>query len=306
MTVGGPSLVGRAREIAALRDRLDRAAAGRGAAVLVTGEAGIGKSRLAREMSAQATDRGWRVVEGRCVAVGSEPLRRAALLDMLRSPAAGPGGANGAGGLAAASTEELLERVLTLVDAASPAQPLLLLVEDLHWADRATCEVVMVLARHVAGRPACLVTTSRDDELPRGHHVRGFLAELRRAQLVTTLALHRLGAAEVATLLQNLAGPVDPARASAIFERSGGNPLLVEELCEAAAGPAELEDRFVDVLLARTDGLSAAAMTVAGAVAAAGRFVDEGLLAEVVTALPGTDGSDDADGASAGNRGRTP
>jgi DNA-binding NarL/FixJ family response regulator/tetratricopeptide (TPR) repeat protein len=303
MTVGGPSLVGRAREIAALRDRLDRAAAGRGTAVLVTGEAGIGKSRLAREMSAQATDRGWSVVEGRCVAVGSEPLRRAALLDMLRSPAVG-GGANG-GGLATASTEELLERVLALVDAASPARPLLLLVEDLHWADRATCEVVMVLARHVAGRPACLVTTSRDDELPRGHHVRGFLAELRRAQLVTTLALHRLGAAEVATLLQNLAGPVEPARASAIFERSGGNPLLVEELCEAAAGPAELEDRFVDVLLARTDGLSALAMTVAGAVAAAGRFVDEALLADVVTALPapgapgaargseGSDGSDD-------------
>jgi len=286
MAVGGPSLVGRAREIGVLRDRLDRAATGRGSAVLVTGEAGIGKSRLAREAVGVGAERGWATVEGRCVAVGSEPLRRAALLDILRAP----GGGSGAG-LAAASTEELLEQVLGLVDAATEATPLLVLVEDLHWADRATCEVVMVLARHVADRPACLLLTSRDDEMPRGHHVRGFLAELRRAQLVTTLPLHRLGAAEVATLLQELAGPVEPDRASAVFLRSGGNPLLVEELCAAGTTTAAddvdgLGDRFVDVLLARTDGLSAPAMAVAAAVAAAGRFVDQAVLAEVVAPAP--------------------
>jgi DNA-binding CsgD family transcriptional regulator len=299
LTVGGPSLVGRAREIAALRDRLDRAVSGRGSAVLVTGEAGIGKSRLSREIVAEAAGRGWSTVEGRCVAVGSEPLRRAALLDILRASGAGAG-------LAAASTEELLEQVLARVDAATETTPLLVLVEDLHWADRATCEVVMVLARHVADRPACLLLTSRDDELPRGHHVRGFLAELRRAQLVTALPLHRLGAAEVAALLQDLAGPIEPDRASAIFQRSGGNPLLVEELCAAGttsgggggvgrggrAGEApddagdELGDRLVDVLLARTDGLSAPAMAVAAAVAAAGRFVDQAVLAEVVAPAP--------------------
>jgi DNA-binding CsgD family transcriptional regulator/tetratricopeptide (TPR) repeat protein len=288
--VGGPSLIGRARELASLRDRLDRAAAGRGSAVLVTGEAGIGKSRLTRELAADARYRGWGLAEGRCVAVGGEPLRRAALLDLLRTPGT-PGLASGA------STEELLERVLSLVDSASAPAPLLVVVEDLHWADRATCEVLMVLARHVADRPACLVLTSRDDELPRGHHVRGFLAELRRAQLVTAVALPRLGAADVATLIQHLVGPVEPTRASAVFERSGGNPLLVEELSIAGVGAAtdasagggtaagrDLEDRFVDVLLTRTERLSEVAAAIVNAVSAAGRYVDETVLAEVVDA----------------------
>ena len=272
-TVGGPSLVGRARELAALQDRLDRAAAGRGSAVLVTGEAGIGKSRLVRELADSAVDRGWEVVEGRCVAVGAEPLRRAALLEILRSVA--PSAA-----WASASTEELLEQVLTLVDGTSAATPRLIVVEDLHWADRATCEVLMVLARQVAGCPVCLVMTSRDDELPPGHPVRGFLAELRRAQLVSAVPLRRLGAGDVAALIHDLVGPAEPERASAVFERSGGNPLLVEELC--AAGATGLEDQFVDVLLARSDRLSGVAMVLAGAVAAAGRFVDEAALAEVV------------------------
>src|SRR5688500_819435 len=158
-TVGRPSLVGRARELDTLRDRLDRTAAGRGGAVLLTGEAGVGKSRLAHEVLADAAQRGWRTVEGRCVAVGSRPLRRAALLDLLRSA--------GTPGLAGSSNEVLLEHVLGLVARAGPATPVLLVVEDVHWADRATCEVLMVLARHVAGRPAALVLTSRDDELPR-------------------------------------------------------------------------------------------------------------------------------------------
>jgi DNA-binding CsgD family transcriptional regulator/tetratricopeptide (TPR) repeat protein len=305
--VGERSLVGREREFGVLRARLDRAGTGRGGTVLVTGEAGIGKSRLARELAREASGRGWRVVDGHCVAVGSEPLRRAALFDLLRPSAqltrsdrqpqvSRRDEVSSAGvastGLAAASTEELLERVLAQVDSGSATSPRLVLVEDVHWADRATCEVMMVLARHVAGRPACLVMTCRDDELPPGHHVRGFLAELHRAQLLTTIPLLRLGAADVAMLIQSLVGPVEPARASAVFDRSGGNPLLVEELCatglagtDDATGvrPGRLDDRFVDVLLARTARLSSAAMAVGGAVAAAGRFVDEAVLAEVVT-----------------------
>ena len=264
-------LVGRARELGALRDRLDRATAGRGGAVLVTGEAGVGKSRLAREVAADAADRGFRVLEGRSIAVGARPLRRAALVDLLRE--------SGTGSTAGESTEALLEHVLALVDRATPAEPRLLVVEDVHWADRATCEVLMVLARHVAGRPACLLLTSRDDELRRGHPVRAFLAELRQAQLVATVALRRLGAADVAALIEHLVGPVEPARASAIFDRSGGNPLLVEELC--AAGDLD-EERFVDALLTRADRLSPPALAVAQAVSAAGRFVTEDRLAQVV------------------------
>ena len=140
----------------------------------------------------------------------------------------------------------------------------------------------MVLARHVADRPACLVMTTRDDELPRGHHVRSFLAELARAQLVTSVPLPPLGAAEVAQMIERLIGPVEPTTAAAIFERSDGSPLLVEELCVAGAADGTLDDRLADVLLARAEQLSEEALTVARAVSAAGRFVDEVALVEVL------------------------
>ena len=275
-------IVGRARELGTVRERLDRAGGGRGSAALVTGEAGIGKSRLVREIAAEAAERGWDVVEGRCVAVGEEPLRRAALAELLRA-----GSAATSSSTAHASTEELLERILALVDEATPDRPRLVVVEDVHWADRATCEVLMVLARHVTTRPALLLLTSRDDELPRGHPVRGFLAELRRAQLVAAVALPRLGAGDVATLIRDLAGPAAPDQASAVFDRSGGNPLLVEELC--AAGVGHLEDRFVDVLLAGSERLSPEALRVVTATAGAAgdRPVAEAVLAEVADLPPG-------------------
>ena len=305
----GSALVGRERQLAVLRDRLDRAASGRGGAVLVTGEAGVGKSRLVRQAVVEATGIGATVVEGRCVAVGGEPLRHAALAEAVRS-ARRPG--EPLPSRAGATPEALLEELLVALDAAGGrgpapgagggAAPLVVVIEDLHWADRATCEVLMVLAREAQSRSACLLLTSRDDELPRGHHVRVFLAELVRAQLVLGVRLARLGAADVARLTERLVGPVDPATAAVVFERSGGNPLLIEELCAsarplagtragvatregaAAPGPEALGDELREVLLARADALSPAALAVAQAVAAAGRPVGEEVLLEVAGA----------------------
>jgi DNA-binding CsgD family transcriptional regulator/tetratricopeptide (TPR) repeat protein len=277
-------LVGRAAALAKLAALLDDARHGRGSAVAVVGEAGIGKSRLVREARAR-TGAGATVLEGRCVALGGEPLRHAALLDLLRGAAQTRGAV--AANLAGAATEALLERLLELVDAAPAGAPLILVIEDVQWADRATCEVVMVLARRVTGRPASLVLTCRNDELPRGHHVRLLLAELGQAELITTIALERLSPADVAQLIEHVAGSTDDVTAAAVFNRSAGNPLLVHELCLSGPDPAHMP--MIDVLLARADRLSPAARQVAAVVAAAGTRVDGLALDDVLTALGSTD-----------------
>ena len=252
---------------------------GRGGALAIVGEAGIGKSRLVRDVTSGAGA----VHEGRCIALGGEPLRHAALVDMLRN--AGPP----EGTLAGATTEQLLERMLGLADVGTEELPIILVVEDVHWADRATCEVLMVLARHAASRPSTLLMTCRDDELPLGHYVRLLLAELGQAELVTTVQLRRLGAADVAQLIEHLTGPVDDVTAAAIFHRSAGNPLLVRELCAGdfgRRGPGAPNDvpmldvPMLDVLLARAERLSPAGRQVAAALATAGRPVDAAVLAE--------------------------
>ena len=134
-------LVGRARAVTALQDAFERARRGRGGALAIVGEAGIGKSRLVRDVTSGAGA----VHEGRCIALGGEPLRHAALVDLLRN--AGPT----EGTLAGATTEQLLERMLGLVDFGTEELPIILVVEDVHWADRATCEVLMVLALQARG-----------------------------------------------------------------------------------------------------------------------------------------------------------
>src|SRR6185503_5507688 len=98
-------------------------------------------------------------------------------------------------------------------------------------ADRGTCEIVAALARHTARRRIALVVTCRDDELPRGHAVRTALTELARTPQAHVVELGPLSAAEVARLVAQLAGPVPAAAAAGVYDRSAGNPLLVEELC---------------------------------------------------------------------------
>ncbi len=275
----------------------------------MTGEAGIGKSHLVRHLADEAGAQGTTVVEAHCVASGGEPLRHAALVQLARSALPGRGRPPPlADATADVTADVLLDRVLTVMDAAGERGTALVVVEDVHWADRATCAALMVLARHIRALPVLLVLSHRDDELVRGHHVWGFLTELERAQLVLPVRLGRLGAADVARLIGRLAGPTPPGWAARVFHRSGGNPLLVEELCaaevappggtapgEAAAGPAEVPPRIRELLLARVDRLSPVALGLARAVAATPGPVDEALLGVVVgdDAAPGLDEATD-------------
>ena len=101
---------------------------------------------------------------GGCVALGDEPLRHAALIELLRAASQQREGEEAAATVAGLATEQLLERLLTLVDDIDTSAPAILVVEDLHWADQGTCgNSSRVLARHIADRPAGLVLTCRED-----------------------------------------------------------------------------------------------------------------------------------------------
>jgi len=254
----GP-FVGRGPELARLRAAWTGARAGRRRLVLVTGEAGIGKSRLTAELAGLAERDGATVLLGRCdeqVGVAYLPLRAAfgphlaaCSAERLRALVGPLGGelvrlwpelARRLPGLPAptqSGPEEerylLFEAVTGLLDAIASSGPALLLVDDLHEAD----EQSLALLRHLASatRPAALlvVLTARDEEATRGD-LAGVLADLLRAPGSEHLALGGLDSREVAAIAETFTGlpssPATAALAGVVHGRSGGNPFLVGEL----------------------------------------------------------------------------
>jgi DNA-binding CsgD family transcriptional regulator/tetratricopeptide (TPR) repeat protein len=280
-----PILIGREGQLTVLRAFGARVVSGRAGALLLRGDAGGGKTRLVTELASEARAAGTTVLAGGCVALGDEPLRHAALIELLR--AARPSAEGPAAAVAGLPTEQVLERVLAVVDAVGAPDSLVLVFEDIHWADRGTCEILTVLARHVVDHPVGLVMTCRE-ELPRDHHVRQFLTELGRGQLVTPVAVPPMTPAEVARFVEALLGDVDATTVAGVYDRSGGNPLIIEELCAQRADPnaAVVPGAVRDILLARFWHLSEDARELVRAVSVAGSPVSEARLATVVD-LPG-------------------
>ncbi|MBS1699839.1 MAG: helix-turn-helix transcriptional regulator, partial [Actinobacteria bacterium] len=132
-------------------------------------------------------------------------------------------------------------------------RPVVVVVEDLHWADAATLSMLSFLLRALAGRPVLFLLTCRIDEVRRGGAVRTFLAEAERARLLDRVTLHRLDAVAVRDLVQGLRGAVDDAGLARLMERSEGVPFFIEELLCNVQGP--MPDTLRDVLLARFDAL---------------------------------------------------
>ncbi|WP_433605757.1 helix-turn-helix transcriptional regulator [Dactylosporangium sp. CA-139114] len=290
MAVVSPVLVGRAAETAVLRSAYERAPA----TVLVTGEAGIGKSRLVgdavRDLPGDPL-----VLAGACLELGAEgapyvpfvavvrDLVRHLGLDAVRAllPADGSALGDWLPGLGPApagyARTRLLEEVLALAGRVAEARPLVLVVEDLHWADASTRELFAYLARNAAGS-VLLVGTSRAGGTPD----RRLLAELGRRPDVVRMPLEPLAAPQVAELLAAIDGrPPEPERVRRIHGRSGGNPLFVEALSEAGEAPASLRE----LLLARVADLPEPLGEVLSALAVSGGGTVESVL-ESVTALP--------------------
>lgn len=266
------AMVGRDAELALLDDALRRAGAGESASVLVGGEAGIGKSRLTAEFRRRVADEAI-VLTGWCLDYGSTPAPFGPLPAILRGvldelgdradEAAGPGRdalqlllperATGPVDRSAIRPEGLRETIANLLEAAAATRPVVVVIEDLHWADAATLSMLSFLLRALAGRPVLFLLTCRIDEVRRGGEVRTFFAEAERARLLDRITLKRLEAIEVRDLVQRLRGAVDDAGLARLMERSEGVPFFIEELLCNVQGP--MPDTLRDVLLARFDAL---------------------------------------------------
>lgn len=290
---------------------LDHAIAGEPQVALVAGEAGVGKSRLAQEIARIARDGGVRVLLGGCVELGGEGLPLAPLMDMLRGvarsstaeeldqclgsarralarllPELDPGA--GGGDAQEGSPTQLLEHVLGLITRLATERPLLIVVEDLHWADQSTLDLLAFLVQTLRELGVLLVLTYRSDELHRRHPLRPLVTTWERVRSVERLELERFTRDEVAEQLRAIRDTTPSAGfMDVVFERSQGNAFLVEEILAATDGgadPHDLPPSLRDVLLARTETVSDAAQRILRTAATAGPSVEERLL-EVVAGV---------------------
>lgn len=302
-----PLFVGRTAELATVDEAAERARSGIPTAVLLAGEAGVGKSRLLAEASGRLRDDGWRVLTGECFELGTEGLPFAPLVDILRRLAAtttpaeldsylGPARRELAWLLpelgddevahGGASQAQLLERLVAMLGRLAQTRPLLLVIEDLHWADRSTLDLVAFLVRALRDLPILLLMTYRSDELHRHHPLRPLLTSWDRARSVRRIELRRLDRDEVAAQLGAILREPPPAKlVDAVFERSAGNAYFAEEvlgIIQQGRPASDLPPLLRDVLLTHTEALTDASQALLRAASAAGTSVSEELLAAVV------------------------
>jgi DNA-binding CsgD family transcriptional regulator/tetratricopeptide (TPR) repeat protein len=180
---------------------------------------------------------------------------------------------------------QLLELVLGLLERLAASGPVLVVFEDLHWADQSTLELLAYLVRALRAVPVAVVGTFRSDELNRRHTLSPLLLAWDRARTVHRVDLACFDRAEVADQLAAILGrEAEPGLVDSVFRRSDGNPFLVEEMLgvvRAGGDAAALPPSLRDVLLARVDGLAAPTRRVLSTAAVGGRWVSEQLLLKV-------------------------
>jgi len=268
---GAAVFVGRERELGELERLLDAVEAGAGAAVLVGGDAGIGKTRLASAATRRARDRGFEVLVGRSIDLVGSELPYQPFVEALRP----------VGGLRepAGSQLRVFEETLALLTERTAAAPVLLLLEDVHWADASTLDLAVFLAHNVEDRRLLLLATYRRDEPASAGRMRRLEDGVRRSGAGLLLELAPLARAEMIDLLAAHAdGPPPAALADAIATRSEGNPFFAEELLAASDRGGELPAGLRDLLLQRVERLDGPTRGLLRVAAAAGRDVSYRLL----------------------------
>ena len=215
--------VGRARELEELERALDATQAGSGATVLVAGEAGIGKTRLASELASRARDAGFEVLLGRSIDLVGTELPYQPFVEALR-PLGEPRRVDEP---TAGSQLRVFEETLALLTDRAAAAPVLLVLEDLHWADTSTLDLVVFLAHNLDDRPVLLLATYRADELASAERMRRLADGVRRSGSALVLELGPLEHDELTALLAARADAPLPAALTRRDRRPlRGQPLL--------------------------------------------------------------------------------
>jgi DNA-binding CsgD family transcriptional regulator len=282
-------LIGRDAESAQLYDAMTLAAQGQPQVVLVVGDAGIGKTGLVGDLLPRARQLGFVTATGHCLDIEAS-MSFAPVIEAVRTLVDGDIGSDERPQarrmkalLDPSAPEPDLIRMLddlrlTILEAAA-SRPLLMLIEDLHWADRSTQDLVSAVARTAQGR-LLLALTVRSDELHRRHPFRTTLAELSRLDTAHRVDLGPLDRAEIGELVRTRTGAEgDPESVTTIHTRSEGNPLYAEELI--AATPGAVPEHLADLLLARVARLSPESRDAVRTASVDGSRVDFETLASV-------------------------
>jgi DNA-binding CsgD family transcriptional regulator len=302
-----PRFVGRVVELGLLDQLLGETQAGAPVAVLICGEAGAGKTRLVAEVTAQAQDRGTRTLVGNCTAVGRTSFAFAPFVEALRvvvqefasgggdrEQLVGPGLARLVAGRAdevatpdppdpdvggASLQLRLFQEVLDTVESAAVPSGMPLVIEDLHWADPSSRGLFEFLSRNLRGVGVALVGTIRTDE-PDDAGLLAWLGEVQRGPRAVRIDVAPFGRDELAELVAGVLGrPPSLELVSEVFERSGGNAFLAEELLAAREQGVAVPSTVRSLVVARVAGLSGPARDLVRLAAVAGVRMSHGLLA---------------------------
>lgn len=311
-------LIGRQREHSELLQAFESARQGKGGMVLLAGEAGVGKTRLAEACLAQ---NGLMVCTGRATEAATPPYGpiTAALRDYWRQT---PGGQIDCGPLTSylalllpemgqpskqADRETLIEAISAALVSIAQHAPSAIFFDDLQWADNATLELFPALAERCQNQPLLILGTYRSDEIPRGHRIRWLRNELRRARRLNEISLKPLNREETALLLERVLEATPTSNLiQLIYERTQGVPLFVEELASALSSggrirhsdsgaeliPGEdlpMPESVRDAVLLRMDALSGQARKQLEVAAVAGMEFDLQIIAELSGAEAGLD-----------------
>ncbi|MDQ0380115.1 DNA-binding CsgD family transcriptional regulator/tetratricopeptide (TPR) repeat protein [Amycolatopsis thermophila] len=318
----GIPLVARTDEMRRLRAAFAAAERGEAGAVLVSGDAGVGKTRLLTELAEHAASRGALVLTGRCLDVRegglpylpfaealaplsldedpvvAEAVRVRPALARLLPQGAMPPAPDGEYPGPDTSGErdvpyrvrqeqdlgqlQLFDAVLGLLTQVAAHRPVVLVLEDLHWADSSSRNLVSFLLNRLRTQRLLVVASYREEDVHRRHPLRALLVEMVRLPAVEQVELRPFGTAEARAFVEALAdGPLSPEILAGVAERSEGNPFFAEELMAAGVECRDLPAGLAEVLLARLERLSPEARRVVRTISAAGDSVAHAALAEV-------------------------
>ncbi|PZS14879.1 MAG: LuxR family transcriptional regulator [Pseudonocardiales bacterium] len=299
-------LIGRATELETLLAAVQNASEGVASVVVLDGDAGVGKTRLLGELARKAADRGVLTLIGHCVDLGDAPPPYLPFTEAFGRfgsgrpedaeelvaaypaierllPRRGPIGRDAGDRV---DRGELFESVLGALAWPTRRQPVLFIVEDIHWADQATRDLLGYLFTRVTSERLVIVASFRSDDVHRRHPLRAALAAWSRLPAVQRLHLAPLDVEDVRSLVRSLrTTPIAESDLRSIISRADGNAFFAEELVAAAAQYSDAQQlpwQLADLLLVRLDRLSDGAREVVRTAAVGGRRVSHDMLAAVL------------------------